>query len=186
MSEVILYNLETFAVLFEFDADTKEQRTGATKWTDKPVEQGADLTLYGHRRPDKYSVEGIITAWPFGQPHSALRVSNADAALKALAELTQPVGIITKWWADTVVISSDKASNSKGEGEALRFSISVQTIKQPTTAYTQIPASKLKARVRKRNQGPPGAGGAAAGKKPKKKTDLIYKALGAFGIGPAA
>lgn len=183
MSEAYLYDPATFAILFEFDADTKEERDGSTKWTDKPVEAGANITDYGNRAPKKFRIEGIITAWPFGSPHNPLRVSGADAALESIAEAGQPVGLVTKWWAAEVVLSSDKASNSQGEGEALRFSISGQTIRVPSPDYVAIPASRLKASVRKRGQGPPSKGGAASGKTKPTETDWIYKGLGALGFG---
>lgn len=185
MSEAYLYDPATFAILFEFDCDTKEERDGSTKWTDKPVEAGANITDYGNRAPDKFRVEGIITAWPFGFPHNPLRVSGADAALEAIALAGQPVGLITKWWAAEVVIASDKASNSQGEGEALRFAISCQTIRVPNPDYVTIPASRLKVTVRKRATAAPTTGGAASGKKKPAKpyTDVIYKAAAFLGFG---
>ena len=185
MSEAYLFDPTTFEILFEFDADTKEARDGSTKWTDKPVEAGANITDYGNRAPTKFQLEGIITAWPFGSPHNPLRVSGADAALEAIAAAGQPVGLVTKWWAAEVVISSDRASNSQGEGEALRFSISCQTIRVPAPDYVTIPASRLKARVRKRGGPKPETGGGGAGKKvpsakAKKSTDIIYKITSFF------
>lgn len=180
MSEVYLYDPTTFAVLFEFDADLKEERSGSTKWTDKPVEDGANIADFGNRGPLSFRVEGIITAWPFGSPRNPLRVSGADAALEAIADAKQPVGLITKWWAREVVIENDKAGATQGEGEALRFAIGCKTIRVPKAAYTNIPASKLKASVRKRNNKKPPVGGAAAGKAPQK--DWIYQGLGLLGF----
>ena len=182
MSEAYLYDPATFAILFEFDCDTKEERDGSTKWTDKPVEAGANIIDYGNRAPAKFRVEGIITAWPFGSPRNPLRVSGADAALEKIADAGQPVGLVTKWWASEVVISSDKASNAQGEGEALRFSISCQTIRVPTPNYVTIPASRLKSTVRPRATPKPN-GGNAAGKTKPTETDWIYKGLGALGFG---
>ena len=185
MSEAYLFDPATYEILFEFDADVKETRDGSTKWTDKPVEAGANITDFGNRAPAKFGLEGIITAWPFGFPHDPLRVSGADAALEAIAIAGQPVGLVTKWWAAEVVLSSDRASNSQGEGEALRFAIGCQTIRVPTPNYVTIPASRLKASVRKRATAAPAAGGAAAGnpKPAKPYTDLIYKLPGFLGFG---
>jgi hypothetical protein len=181
MSEAYLYDPTTFAILFEFDCDTKESRDGSTQWTDKPVEAGANVTDFGNRAPEKFQIEGIITAWPFGSPHNPLRVSGADDALRAIADAGQPVGLVTKWWSAEVVLSADKASNSQGEGEALRFSVSAQTIRVPSPDYVTIPASRLKASVRKRATAPP-AGGSAAGKTKPTETDWIYKGAGFLGF----
>lgn len=182
MSEVYLYDTETFAILFEFDADTKEARDGTATVSEKPSEAGADITDRVHRKPMKWTLEGIITAWPFGSPNNPLRVAGADSALEALADAGQPVGMATKWWAREVLITSDRASNAQGEGEALRFSIGVQTLNVPTPAYTNIPASRLKAKVRKRAVAAP-TGGNAAGKTKPTETDWLYKLGGALGIG---
>lgn len=169
MSEVYLYDPTTYEVLFEFDADIKEERSGTTKWTDKPVEDGANIADFGNRGPLNFTVSGVITAWPFNALRDPLRVSGADAALESIADAGQPVGLITKWWAREVVIASDKAGADQGKGEALYFSIGCKTIRVPKAEYTQIPPSKLKARVRKRATPKPTTGGAAAGKTPKKQ-----------------
>jgi len=183
MSEVYLLDAATYAILFEFDADLKEGRRGAVKWTDKPVEAGANMSDFGNRGPTKFRVEGVITAWPWGLPVSQQRVSQADAALEAVAAAMQPVLLITHWWAREVVIATDDANTGQGDGDMMRFAIDCQTVRIPAPEYTTIPASRLKPSVRKRATPKPTKGGAGAGKpKPStpKQTDWIYKLKGWF------
>lgn len=183
MSEVYLYDPVTYAVLFEFDADTKERRSGNVKWTDKPTEAGVNLSDYGYQPPEKFRVEGLISAWPMTGGTLPLRVSQADAALRKLRDLRQPVGLITKWWAAEVVIDSCEASQGRGDGERLEFSIECHIPRIASVKYASVPAARLKASVKKR-AAKAKAGGAAAGKAVKKKRplDLIYKATNALGI----
>jgi hypothetical protein len=164
MSEIYLYDQTTYAVLFEFDGDISESRRGLTKWTDKPAEDGFNISDSGYSPPEKISVEGLITAWPMLSATNPIRVSQADAALRSLREKRQPVGLITRWWALEVVLDETEAKQGQGDGEKLTFRIECHPPRIATTAYTQIPAAKLKASVQKRGSPNPTKGGAAAGK----------------------
>jgi len=178
MSLIYLLDTTTLLVLFEFDADIKESRRGSVKWTDKPVEDGSTISDYGYRPPEVFRVEGVITAWPWTGPANPLRVTTADAALRALAAARQPVTLITGWWAADVVIAADGASSGQSDGDLLRFSLECRTFKVPKPAYTSIPASRLKPKVKASSTPKPTQGGAAAGKTKPQEQDWIYKLKG--------
>ena len=91
-------------------------------------------------------------------------MTTADGALRALAAARQPVVLVTGWWVADVVIVSDQGSSGQADGDLIRFSIEVQTFRLPKPAYTTIPASRLKPKVKKRGTPKPTQGGAATGK----------------------
>lgn len=164
MSEVILYDTTTYSTLFEFDADTKETRKTIARWTDKPVENGANLSDRGYLPPEQITVEGILTAWPMLGVTNPLHITQLDSALRGIVQALQPVGLATKWWALEVVLDSVDASQGQGDGEKLRVSIQAHPPNIPTSTYVEIPAAKLKASVKKRATPKSAKGGAAAGK----------------------
>ncbi len=171
---IYLADMTTFAVLFEFDCELKENAKTEVDWTSKPIEAGALVSDFGVTKEDTFRVEGLITAWPFvGIPKNYQRVIQADTQLRALAKLKQPLTLITGWWTPTVTIKVIDGSSGKAEGEALRIAIDCTTITQPEIVYTAMPASRIDPTKRKR--GAPGSTGGAATGKPK--TDVSESIL---------
>lgn len=154
------------SILFEFDAELSERRRGETEWTDKPIEEGANIADFGHNKPENFDVEGVVTAWPlFPTPgHDPTRVIRIEEALQTLRKKKQPVTLITGWWTPTIVIKSVDSSSGTEEGESVRIQVNCQTIELPQPVYTTIPASRLQPSVRKRATPSPTKGGAAQGK----------------------
>lgn len=172
-------DMTTYAVLFEFDAATKEDKRVEVAWTGRQLEEGVDTAEHGILKERTYRVEGVVTAWPLigVTARNPQRVVQAEAALEALAEAKRPLTLITEWWTPTVVIKTVSSSSGAGEGEALRIALEVTTITLAKPVYTTIPASRLKPAVRKRNA-PPAPGGAAAGKKKPATTPKVTSWLG--------
>lgn len=178
MSEIFIYNLDTYAEIIEFDADTKESRQSTAKVTDKPVEDGANLSDMINSDPDKFRLEGQITAWPFDQAADPSRVKKAEQSLRSAMANEQPVGLMTHWWSEQVLLTSVDIGQSAGDGEKVTISIECQTFRLVSPEYTKIPPAKLKPAVRKRATAAPPKGGAAAGKKVQPKTTLNKLATG--------
>jgi len=147
-----LSDVNTFGVLFVFDVCTAEGRELTVDWTDKPVEDGADLTAHGVVKPEKLTVEGFQTAWPLTPVpgNDPQRVIDADALLRKLAKACASVTLTTNWWSTEVVITKVGGKQATSDGDGLGLSLEVKTISRPKTEATQIPPSRLAPKVRKR------------------------------------
>jgi len=177
----------TYLVMWEFDVELAERATTTIEWTNAPVETGADITRFGVERPDKFRVEGRVTATPWDTGYDPQRVMDADQALRDIARKRQPLTMIAGNWVEEVVISVVEGGTAAGEGEGLNIAIDCQTVKRTTPTVTKIPASRLKAKVKKQAAAAK-KGGAAAGSagntatngKAKTLTLRVVQAMGLF------
>ncbi len=150
------------APVFEFDATTGEEDTLEIDWTDAPVENKGDLAEHGWTKPQTLIVTGLKSAMNL----QALQLgSNIDTlmgayeALKLLAKQKQQVTVVGRF-VETRVITRVSGKVDVAIGEALDITVELQEVELPIPSTVQIPASRLRRKVRRR--GPGKTGGATA------------------------
>lgn len=173
---------------FAFDAEINEDMALDYSWTQHPIEDGAEISDYGAKLPEKFKVVGGVTEtplimFPYIEEHNPTsgkqRVMDALAALKKLADARQPMSLVAKYWSPAdVVIDSVNASLGDGDGNAPRIEIAVHQVELPKAKTVDIPASRYKKKVKRKAPGK--KGGAVAGKQEdappvaaKGKPDLV-------------
>ena len=154
---------------FKLDATLEERRSDGYAPTQKPIEDGAQVSDYVITQPKKYHANGIVTATVFGKALDRQRVENAYDAVVKLADSKTIVTVVFGWWVFDAVISNVEATHNRDIGEALAVSIDFQEIVQFKPETVQIPASKLKSKVKRRRKSKKGPS-AETGKTPDEKT----------------
>ncbi len=168
----------TGQVLFEWDCELRESHDGGYTWTDHQVEDGAPVVNYGVKMPETWTLEGLVTATPLIPGGiDTQRVIDAEGRIRELADKLQPVSFVSGWYSGQGVIT--RVSSTAGRGDPLQLPITVafKQIRLVEPVTTQIPASRLKPRKKKR-VAPAKKGGAVTGKTPSaKKRRTALKAL---------
>lgn len=161
----------TRGVLFEWDCEQRESREGTYTWTEREVESGAPIVNHGVKRPEKWTLEGLITATPlFPGGIDFQRVMDADSVIRELADALQPVSFVSGWYVGEGAITRIRSTAGTGDPLMLNLAADFKEIRVVSPATTQIPASRLKPKVRRRaTPTPPAAGGASTGTPPTPK-----------------
>jgi hypothetical protein len=166
---------------FAFDAEINEEMTLDYKWTQYPIEDGAEVSDFGYKLPEKFKVAGAVTESPLivvspyidesqGQATGKRRVMDAIAALKKVSDAKQPMSLVARYWSPAdIVIDSVNASLSDGDGYAPRIEIAVHQVQLPKAKTVDIPASRYKAKVKRKAPGQKGGAAATKNKAPTAK-----------------
>ncbi len=153
------------AVVTGEDAATEESSDKTElKWTDKPIEDGAELARFGVKQPDKYTIDGKQTPTPLdGLGTRPQRIQSAISILSALHDKLQPLTAVMGYFTAPVVLTSVNANSSPTTGELLSISNSVKEIKTVTPTAVTMPKARMKPKVKKK-AAKPKKGGAQSGK----------------------
>lgn len=171
-----------FAVAFSVDADINWGEVHAYETTNRKVEGSGSIADFIASRPMTATLEGVVTAMAVGDlPASPQKLVNARDDLIQLADKRQPVLVLNDLFAGYLAITSAEPSKSVDGGKALSIRIAFKRIETTTTATAQVPASKLKAKI-KRVGGKGKKGGAAKGSTPS-EADKSKLLRGAQGLG---
>jgi hypothetical protein len=155
-----------FNVAFKVDADINWGEVHAFETTNRKVEGKGTIADFIASRPMTATLEGVVTAMAVGDtPASPQKLVNARDDLIQLANKKQPVLVLNDQFAGYLAITSAEPSVSVDRGKALGVRIAFKQIETTTTATAQVPASKLKAKI-KRVGGAGKKGGAAKGSTP--------------------
>lgn len=177
---------------FIFDAELNEDWALEYEWTEYPIEDGAKISDHGAKLPEKFNVTGAVTASPLAWTTSPdvdehdgkQRVIDALAALKKLADARQPMTLVAQYWSPAdVVIDSARPSMGEGDGNAVRIEVAFHQVQLPKAKTVDIPASRYKAKVKRKAPGK--KGGAGGTKKPSAKTEAKAKSWAASGVDKA-
>jgi len=171
---------------FAFDAEINEDMELGFKWTQYPIEDGAEISDFGCKLPEKFKVTGAVTETPLiivspyieesQKTTGKQRVMDAVAALKKLADARQPMALVAKYWSPVdIVIDTVSVSLGDGDGNAPRIEIAVHQVQLPKAKTVNIPASRYKKKAKRKAPGKDG--GAAAGKAADAKRDAEIKRL---------
>ncbi len=156
-----------FAPAFRFDADMNWTNTLGFKVTKRKVEAKGTIADYIASLPETASVEGIVTAMTVSPAlPDPQKLVNASDGIKALAAKKQIVLVLAEIYEGYMAITQVVIGKSVEDGKAVMVKLALSRIEQTTAATTQVPASKLRSKV-KRKGGTGKKGGAAKGSKPK-------------------
>ncbi len=155
-----------FAPAFRFDADMQWTNTLGFEVTKRKVEAKGTTSDYIASLPEEATVEGKVTAMTVSPalPDPQKLVNTSDG-LKALAAKKQPVLVLSEIYEGYMAITRVEITKSTEDGHALTIRVQLSVIEQTTAATTEVPASKLRSKV-KRKGGTGKKGGAAKGSKP--------------------
>ena len=130
--------------IFAFDADIQESRDDSWKWSQYAIESGAEISDYALEEPHTYDVSGIVTSWSASSDEEVeTRVSEAHAALVAVAQARQPVTLVSGLWTEDVVIEKISARRDQSIGEAAEISMRLRSYQIAEYTEIEIPPELL-------------------------------------------
>ena len=162
-----------FAPAFAFDADLQWGETLGYQVTKRKVEGKGEISDYIASDPEIARVTGKVTAMTVepALPESEKLVS-AKERLKQLAQKKSIVLVLSELTAQYLAINRVEFSKGVADGYSFQATIGFIEIETTTVATTQIPASRLRAKV-KRRAATGKKGGAAKGSTPTGKSKTL-------------
>jgi hypothetical protein len=176
------YNADDpFNVAFAVDADLVWGETQPFQITKRKVEGSGSIADFIASLPRTANVEGRITAMNLpGATPDPQKLSNARDALQALADKCQPVLVLSGIYAGYLGIERTEVNISVDGGKALTARVNLTRIETTEVGTANVPASKLRAKV-KRKAAAGKKGGAAKGSKPPDNRTLSAKLVDGLG-----
>lgn len=173
-----------FVVAFAVDADLNWGEVNPFQITKRKVEGSGTIADFIASLPKTASVEGMVTAMNLpGAVTDPQKMTNARDALQELADKRQPVLVLSNLFAGYMGIERTEVSLSADGGKAITVRVNLTKIETTTVGTTEVPASKLRSKVKKKG-GAGKKGGAAKGSKPRttlaKLDDKVDKAISGF------
>jgi len=174
-----------FDPVFSVDADLVWTDTLAYQVSKRAVEGVGEIADFIAATPRRASLEGTITAMTLaGASVQPQKLTAARDALEQLADQRQPVLVVSNLYTGYLAIERAEVTQSADGGMAIVVRISFVQIKTTETGTAQVPASKLRAKVKRR--GATGKkGGSPQGATPEDKTvpsSLAAKAAKFLGV----
>lgn len=156
-----------FAPAFALDADSSWSEIIPFEATNKKVEGKGTVADFIAARPRQATIEGIVTAMTVAPAlPDPQKLVNASDRLKQLAEKKQLVLVLSELFAGYMAIERVEISKAVGDGHSFKARITFKRIELTTVGTAQVPASKLKSKV-KRRAATGKKGGSAQGSRPK-------------------
>jgi hypothetical protein len=157
-----------FAPAFAFDADLQWAEVHEYELAKRKVEGKGTISDFIASKPESATLEGRVTAMTVDPaPADPNKLVNVRDALVALAAKKADVLVVSELYVGTLVISRAEISKGVSDGHSWNGKISLGKIETTTPGTATVPASRLRAKVKKR-AGPPATGGSGAtGKKPQ-------------------
>lgn len=156
-----------FETAFEVDADLTWVEMSAYQITKRQVEGQGEISDYIASTPKRASLEGMITAMALlGATATPQKLTQARDSLQALADARQPVLVLSNLYAGYLGIEQFEVTQSVDVGIGIKVSIQFVEIRTTAVGTAQVPASKLRPKVKRRG-GTGRRGGAAQGSRPQ-------------------
>ncbi len=161
---------DPFLPAAELDAGTSETQEDTVTWSQVPVEGTGNVAEHGVLEPTTWTFVGLIGA---GDPNNVLprdkeRLNRQHDRLLVLQKAKQLVTVVGATFVANAGISRIVATREKDTGDILSIDLGLQAVSLPIPSTTTIPASRLRASVRRRAApGKPGGAG------PAKPVDLV-------------
>jgi hypothetical protein len=157
------------AVAFACDADLSWGEVSEYPTTTRKVEGKGDISDFISSKPLIATLDGKVTAMTIDPaPPSPQKLANSKAALQELADKRQIVLVIGELFNGYLGITRVEIAKGVDDGYSYNAKITFQRIEQTTTGTAQVPASKLRSKVKRKGTGK--KGGAAKGSKPDNRT----------------
>lgn len=127
------------------DASVSEQHDGDVDVTEHNVEVGANISDHARVKPETLTIEGIITATPFGKDPSLDYIDEAYAKLRELKDTHELITVITPIRLyKNMIVTKLSVPRSIQTGDALRFNISFKEIRLATVTVVDRVVPKIK------------------------------------------
>lgn len=170
-----------FVVAFSVDADLNWGEINPFQITKRKVEGSGSIADFIASLPKTANVEGVVTAMNLpGATPDPQKLTNARDALNEIADKRQPVLVLSNLYAGYMGIERTEVSQSVDGGKAITVRISLTRIETTTVGTAEVPASRLRAKVKKKG-GKGKKGGAAKGSEPRstlaKTDDAVGKGI---------
>jgi hypothetical protein len=151
-----------FVVAFTVDADLKWSETIQKEVTKRKIEKQGTISDFIADTPDTASLDGLVTAMSTNPLVPTInKLPNSRDSLKQLIDKNQVVLVLNDTFAGYMAITRADIGTAVDEGIALRVSLRFQEMTLVTTGTTQVPASKLRSKVKRKKGGK--KGGASKG-----------------------
>ena len=162
-----------FAPAFAFDADLAWTNILSFETTKRKVEQKGTIADFIASLPETATIEGKVTAMTISPASpDPQKLVNASDGIKALAAKTGIVLVLSEIYEGYMAITEAVISKSVEDGHSISVRLTLSRIDQTTAATATVPASKLRAKT-KRKGGTGKKGGAAKGSKPSEKDKTV-------------
>lgn len=170
------------AVAFACDADLNWGNVLEFPTTTRKVEGKGDTADFISSKPELATLDGVVTAMTI-EPAipSPQKLANEVSRLKELAKKRQIVLVIGELFNGYLGITRVEIGKAVDDGHSFNAKITFTEIETTTTGTAQVPASKLKSKV-KRKAAAGKRGGAAKGSKPATPRTKFLQAFQAFGF----
>lgn len=171
-----------FAPAFAFDADLQWAEVSEFEVTDRKVEAKGSIADYIASKPHTATVEGKVTAMTVEPaPPDPQKLVSARDRLVELGDKRAIVLVLSEMFAGYMAIQRVEISKGVDDGGSFTARIALKKIETTTTATAQVPASRLRPKV-KRRKGPGKRGGAARGSRPPSNQTYTLRKLLAAGV----
>lgn len=152
------------------DIGTSETQEDTVTWSQVPVEGTGSVAEHGVNEPTTWTFTGKVGA---ADPNNVLprdleRINRQHDRLLVLKKARQLVTVVGASFVASAGISRVVATRDQSTGDVISIDLGLQEISLPIPTTTTIPASRLRASVRRR-----GAPGKPGGAGPAKRVDLV-------------
>lgn len=179
MSLILLFEDTTAKIdALELDAMLVSEHVVENEITQHPVEVGADVTDHVRPKPDRLTIEGIVSATPVqfggnarvGLGYDDNRVADAYQTLLTLRASAKLVSVVTRRASfDSYVIESIRFAEDAKSSRMLRFVAQLREIRTVESQTVQITQARAKGKTKGGKKTP----GEAKDPLPKKMSFLM-------------
>lgn len=172
------------AVAFACDADLNWSEVKEYPTTTRKVEGKGEISDFISSKPLIATLDGKVTAMTI-EPAipSPQKLVNVKSALQELGDKRQIVLVLGELFNGYLGITRVEIAKGADDGHSFNAKLTFMKIEQTTSATAQVPASRLRSKV-KRKAATGKKGGAAKGSKPDDRgtyTKILDKVFGLFG-----
>lgn len=136
------------------DACISEQHDADVEVTEHNVEVGSNISDHARPKPETLTIEGLITATPFGKETSLDYIDEAYAKLRELKDAGSLIKVTTPVRSySNMIITKLSVPRSIQTGDSLRFNISFKELRLATVTQREVVVPKVKKAVGKTDIG---------------------------------
>jgi hypothetical protein len=158
------------AVAFSCDADLNWGEVREYPTTTRKVEGKGEIADFIARKPLLCTLDGKVTAMTIAPaPASPQKLVNEKSKLQALGDKRQIVLVVGELFNGYLGITRVEIAKGADDGKSFNAKITFTEIETTETGTAQVPASKLRSKV-KRKAATGKRGGAAKGSKPDNRS----------------
>jgi len=184
---VYIYTLSPKTPDFEFDFTTDVSKDVQYGITEHPVENSGNVSDHIYRKPFVLNTEGAVAITPISprtfQPTPSTDptvLKQMQKSLEELADKMDLVNVVCDLYTGPAAISAIRFSKGVEDGQSMRASISLRQMTIGKTQTSAVDPSRLKRKVKRKQDGKGGAPATEQSIKDAQKKQL-KASLGLFG-----